>query len=81
MTSKVNCESFKLKGLIKANTFLNITKTIICRLILFGVSTYYIYIMSCLLDTTYALLFILNIIIVIDTLWICVRRKGVDFKW
>ena len=62
--------------------YLNIVIAALCRFMLILVGTYYIYLIACYYEkySFYGFLsFIL--IIVADTLYICIKRNGIDFKW
>ena len=60
----------------------NIIFTCICRILLLSLSSYYIVFFICSIGFKgYYALFILTLIIVMDTLWILFKRNGYDFEW
>jgi hypothetical protein len=50
-----------------------------CILMVFGV--YFIYFIGCTLESKYYGLFAFTTIIIAETLYICIQKRGVDFKW
>ena len=62
--------------------YVNIFITAIFRLILVLVGIYYICTITCSFnDYRIYTLFALTLVIIADTLYICIKRNGSDFKW
>ena len=61
--------------------YLNIFKTLVCRLILLLLGAYSTYYLGCLLDPSYYGLLVFSAIIFFDMAYICVFNGGADFKW
>lgn len=59
----------------------NMIATIICRSILIIIGIYFNYFISCSMGAQYYSLLIFTVIILLETLYICIRRRGIDFKW
>lgn len=59
----------------------NILITLSSRLILFAFSGYFIQIISCAISKKYYSLYTLTLVILLDTAYICIKRKGINFKW
>jgi hypothetical protein len=59
----------------------NIIATIFSRSILIILGIYFIYFISCTQGAKYYGLLTFTFVIVIETLYICIKRKGIDFKW
>ena len=69
------------KSQVSDKKYLNICKTIVCRLILLLLGAYYTYYMGCLLDSSYYGLLVFSAIVFFDMAYICVFNGGADFKW
>jgi len=59
----------------------NILVTLSCRLILIALSIYLVQIISCAISNKNYSLFTLTLVIILDTAYVCIKRKGIDFKW
>ena len=59
----------------------NILATITCRLILIGIGTYMTEMVGCMIKKEYYSLFVFSIIIFLDTIYLCVKRKGIEYNW
>ena len=69
------------KAQVSANKFLNISKTLVCRLTLLLLGCYFTYFMGCGVNNSYYSLFVFSLIILLDLTYICIFNGGVDFKW
>lgn len=75
-------ESEISEGSSRKKTCINIIIIIICRSILILSGVYYSYVLYCATtDRKLLALVTCSIIIFIDTVIICIRRKGLDYKW
>ena len=59
----------------------NILITLSSRFILIVLSGYFIQIISCSISKTNYSLYTFTLVILLDTAYVCIRRKGIDFKW
>lgn len=59
----------------------NILASIICRLILIGIGTYMTEMIGCMIKKEYYSLFVFSIIILLDTVYLCMKRKGIEYNW
>jgi hypothetical protein len=60
----------------------NILAAITCRLILIGIGAYMTEIIGCMsVKNEYYSLFVFSIIIFFDTVYLCVKRKGIEYNW
>jgi hypothetical protein len=60
----------------------NIIRTALCRLILIGFGLYFTVYSSCINQNLNILAFLsCSLIVLIDTIYICVINKGIDHKW
>lgn len=55
--------------------------TLSSRFILIVLSGYFIQIISCTISKTNYSLYTFTLVILLDTAYVCIRRKGIDFKW
>ena len=60
----------------------NILRALLCRFILIALGLYYTVYSSCINANPKILAFIVcSILILIDTVYVCVINKGIDHKW
>ena len=59
----------------------NIVGTLICRSVLIITGIYFNYFVACTQGATYYSLLVFTLVILIETIYICIKRKGLDFKW
>jgi hypothetical protein len=72
---------YKKEHHIYSSNTINLTTTISCRLILICLGSYFVQMISCVISTKLYALFILTLIILIDTVYICIKKNGIDFEW
>lgn len=60
----------------------NRIKLLICRFILLSLGIYYALYLSCVSrDHTKLALLVFSLLIIVDTLYVCIKRNGIDFDW
>jgi hypothetical protein len=59
----------------------NIIAAIFCRTSLLLIGLYFNYFLACTQKAKYYGLLTFTIVIIIETMHICIKRKGLDFKW
>ena len=69
----------------KHRLVIDIIRTVICRVAAIFIYCYSIGFMMCAIQFSYKysfLVFLLPILVIIlDTLWICIKRKGKEYDW
>lgn len=60
---------------------INILTTVSCRLILICLGSYFVQMISCVISIKLYALFIFTLIIIIDTVYISIKKNGIDFEW
>ena len=79
---KINPENKKNEEYhIYSSHIKNILITLSSRFILIVLSSYFIQIISCAISKTNYSLYTLTLVILLDTAYVCIRRKGIDFNW
>ena len=77
-----NCKAVVKKTLSKIDRVKRFTRTITMRLLLIAYTILIVYFMACVnKDETKWFLMIPVFFIVLDTLYICIVRKGTEFDW
>ena len=59
----------------------NKSALLVCRSALIGLGLYFSYFIGCTRGTQYYGFFAFTAVILVETIFICVKRNGVDFKW
>ena len=54
---------------------------VMCRSVLIAFGVYFTYFIGCTHDQKYYGLFAFTVLIIVETIYLCVRRNGIDFGW
>ena len=66
---------------IYKSNLINMLITVFTRLILICIGSYFVQIISCTQSLKFYSLFLLTLIIILDTVYVCFKRSGIDHGW
>ena len=69
------------KAQVSEKKYVNICKTVVCRLLLLALGSYSTYFLGCHINKSFYSLYVFSVIIILDLVYICIFNSGVDFKW
>ena len=76
-----NTENKYENAQVSEKKYMNISRTLVWRLALISLGSYFTYFMGCSVDKNYYGLYVFSVIIILDLVYVCIFNGGIDFKW